>query len=142
MQTDSEPTVEAQAYLQQMVSSIEVLNVRIARLAIALGVSLQNAADLADVMSRPDQRALPHQRRDPFQAHSSPGRRVARAREEIRGLLVLRYGIQRHYVNKVGVVVTREILMQAHDGLVRRGFRAGQDGIDLSLLRHDGMGHP
>jgi hypothetical protein len=64
-------------------------------------------------------------------------RRTSRTWEELRGLIVLRYDIQKHYVEQVGVVVTRQILEDAETSLERQGFKPGEDGIDIARLYND-----
>jgi hypothetical protein len=127
--------------LLDMESSIEALNVRIARLAIGLGVSLQNEGEIARVMSQQhpaaavttERRDSP-ERRGAARTGSGPDRRMAQKMEELRGLLVLRYGVEARYVDEVGVAATRQILTEAEAHLVRDGFKPGADGIDLDRL--------
>jgi hypothetical protein len=132
---------DRQAHLQSMESSIEALNARIARLAIGLGVSLENEAELAQLMrqNHPDS-SVAHERRgnaghvDIFHLEANPDRRVAHKREELRGLLVLRYGMQTRYVDEVGIDATRQIMEEAEAHLERDGFKPGADGIHLDRL--------
>ncbi|NMM11864.1 MAG: hypothetical protein HHJ16_16550 [Polaromonas sp.] len=129
MPTDATPEASPQTRrLYRMESSIEELNARIARLAIALGVSLKNENELARVMSPLQNQAAPQE----FQ--STPDRRLACKWTELRGLLVLRYGVEKSYVDQVGVTVTRELLVEAEAQMVREGFQPGADGIDLRRL--------
>ena len=120
MQTDQslEETSQAQR-LDRMTSSFEEINARIVRLAIALDISLQNDDEVAQAMCR-------HQ--------STSDLLMANKREELRGLLVLRYGIQTRYVDEVGIVATRQILIEAEEHLVRKGFKPGDDGVNLERL--------
>ena len=124
--------------LYQMESSLEALNARIARLAIGLGVSLTTEVEIARLMSRQQvllvsqERRLAGERRDA--SRSGADRRLAYQFEELRGLLVLRYGVETRYVNEVGVVATRQILVEAEAHLVREGFKPGADGINLERL--------
>ena len=126
--------------LHHMESSIEALNARIARLAIALGVSLQNNDEVQRVMSRQQTSVVSLERRvTPDQPPASrtgsdADRRMAHKWEELRGLLVLRYSVETRYVDQVGVVATRQILVEAEAHLVREGFKPGADGIDLDSL--------
>jgi hypothetical protein len=122
--------------LQQLELSFEALNLRIARLAIALGVSLRNDEDLARVMHRqsaqvPQERRSAADRRGPDRTDSSTERRTTRSWEELRGLLVLRYDAQKHCVEQVGVVATRKSLSDVEEHLMRKGFKPGDDGIHL-----------
>jgi hypothetical protein len=110
--------VEAK-HVQRMVSSMETLNIRIARLAIGLDVSLSSRSEVALLMtSHPAQSDLP----------------LARQREELRGLLVLRYGVETSYVEQVGSTATRQILVEAEQHLLLKGFHLGDDGIDPDFL--------
>jgi hypothetical protein len=139
--------------LQRMESSIEELNARIARLAIALGVSLDSEHDVQRVMARksaPPPAPLPPQaverrtdRRQsalPFSGldrRSGTDRRLSYKWEELRGLLVLRYGVEKTYVEQVGLTATRHIMVSAEQHLTRDGFRPGADGMDLKHLLDD-----
>ena len=81
----------------------------------------------------PDRRVTPDRRAAP-RAGMSPDRRKAHMREELRGLLVLRYGVARSYVDRVGVDATRHILVSAQEQLIREGFKPGADGTNLRRL--------
>ena len=123
-----------------MESSIENLNARIARLAIGLGISLDREDEVARLMSQNQPAsALTHERRNVLELsavseHKGPDRRMAHKRQELRGLLVLRYGVETRYVDEVGVVATRQIMVEAEAQLVRDGFKPGADGINLDRL--------
>lgn len=108
--------------------SIEALNARIARLAIALDVSLKSDDEVAHVMNRHLVPAVPHG------SQATSDHHMAYKWEELRGLLVLRYGVETRYVDQVGIVATRQILIEAEEHLVREGFNPGDDGIDLGRL--------
>ena len=136
MPTDSKPEAGTELdpeiqRLQRMESSIEELNARIARLAIALGVSLKNENELVRVIHELQAQAEAHE----FQ--STPDRRLASKRTELRGLLVLRYGMEQRLVDQVGVTATKHILVEAEEHLVRVGFEPGADGIDLHRLLNE-----
>jgi len=126
--------------LLELESSMEGLNARIARLAIGLGVSLQDEHELARVMSRPPLAAAPVERRAtgapclPERRVSSSERRTAHHWDELRGLLVLRYHAESHYVDEVGVAATRQILVEVEAHLEREGFSPGADGLHLERL--------
>ena len=130
--------------LHQMESSIEALNARIARIAIALGVSLKSEDEVARVISQPPGQALLHERRgtperrEASRASTGPDRRVAHIREELRGLLVLRYSVETRFVEEVGVTATRQILVEAEAHMVRAGFQPGADGLNLDRLFKEG----
>ncbi|MEO6352247.1 MAG: hypothetical protein ABIO19_06235 [Burkholderiaceae bacterium] len=129
MQTDQLSTEDPQAErLQRMTSSMEAINARIVRLAIALDVSLQSNDEVLQVMSQQQLPALPHQ------GQISVSLLMARKREELRGLLVLRYSVETRYVVEVGVTATRQILIEAEQHLASKGFNPGDDGIDLNRM--------
>lgn len=135
--------------LQRMEGSMEELNARIARLAIALGVPLNTDQDVQHVMSKSFQQVAPPQalpragdRREAQSTHfkgldrrSGTDRRLAYKWEELRGLLVLRYGVEKTYVQQVGLDATRQIMTTAEQHLQRDGFRPGADGVDLDSFR-------
>lgn len=142
MPTEPPSAADPQAQrLHQMESSIEELNTRIARLAIGLGVSLQNEVEIARVMSQQhpaaavttERRDSPD-RREAARTGSGPDRRASHMREELRGLMVLRYSVETRYVNEVGVTATRQILVEAEAHMERVGFQPGADGINLDRL--------
>ncbi|SEQ79262.1 hypothetical protein [Giesbergeria anulus] len=120
-------------YLQRMSESIESINARIARLATTLDINLQNESELNDVLTQNDERPPPVERRKPGAARTgmSPERRKSHLRQELRALLVLRYGVATRYVEQVGVDTTRHILVSAQDKLEREGFKPGAAGVDL-----------
>ena len=126
--------------LQQMESSLETISERIAHLAIALGVSLKNESEMASAMRQyvgpvlhQERRSTP-ERRESSRAGSSVERRVQHTRQELRGLLTLRYDVLKHCVEQVGVAATRKILSDVEDRMTRRGFKRGDDGIDIDRL--------
>lgn len=129
MQTDQPSAEDPQAErLQRMTSSMEAINARIVRLAIALDVSLQSNDEVLQVMSQQQVPAVSRQRQ------ISASLLMSNKREELRGLLVLRYDIETRYVDQVGVTATRQILIEAEEHLVRKGFNPGDDGIDLNRM--------
>ncbi len=144
MPTDSSTDEAQAAYLQRLGTSIEELNARIARLAIALGVSLQNDHEVVSAMNHSsatsvvtERRSAAPDRRAGSRSDSGSDRRVAYKHVELRGLLVLRYGVTSRYVEQVGVTVTRQIMVAAEAQLKRDGFRPGADGVDLRRLFDD-----
>jgi hypothetical protein len=58
-------------------------------------------------------------------------RRREHKREELRGLLVLRYHMETTSLNNNGYIVTRQMLILAEAHLVRRGFKPGADGLSV-----------
>ena len=122
MQTENTTTELAlQERVQRLSESVERLNARIARLAVALDVALDKDSEVERVLQR-----------ETNAAGESPRQR--RMREELRGLLVLRYGVARSVVNRVGVDAARHIMESAQDQLVREGFKPGADGANLKRL--------
>lgn len=128
-QIDSQPDLQADSQaasqdrrLHRMTSSFVDINARIVRLAIALDVSLQNDDEVTQAMCRHEE---------------TSNRLLINKREELRGLLVLRYGMQTQYVDEVGIVATRQILIEAEEHLARKGFNPGDDGVNLDRLFAD-----
>lgn len=120
-------------YLQRMSDSVESINARIARLATTLGINLQNESELNDVLTQNDERPVLVERRKPGAARPemTPERRKSHLRQELRALLVLRYGVTTRYVEQLGADTTRHILVSAQDKLEREGFKPGAAGVDL-----------
>lgn len=113
------------------------INARIARLAIALGVSLHSEQEISDAIHGLQAQPVPVERRGTGERRTgarSGGaeRRVSYVREELRGLLVLRYDAQTRLVAELGVRVTRGIMANAEAQLDRDGFAPGADGVDRS----------
>lgn len=141
MPIDLHPQNEPHAdRLAQMEAAMETLNMRIARLAIALGVALDNEGELASLMGEQHDAAVLHERRvsadplDAAHAHTGPECRVAHQRQELRGLLVMRYEVEKRYVDDAGITVTHQIMVEAEQQLQRKGFKPGVDGINLDRL--------
>jgi hypothetical protein len=132
--------------LQQIELTFEALNLRIARLAIALGLSLKDEATVTQVLRHHavqvplNERRNVADRREVLRTQSSAERRVSHSWEELRGLLVLRYDAQLHCVKQVGVLAFRKILTQAQDHLMRKGFKRGDDGTVIEQLAE--VSHP
>jgi hypothetical protein len=115
-------------------SSLEQLNARIARLAIGLGISLDDQVCVDKLMHQPQIQPVAQERRVARQSSYPAGsmdRRTAHQREELRGLLVLRYHMEATSVNVNGLEMTRQVLRDAQDHLVQRGFKPGADGLQL-----------
>ena len=108
-------------------STVTELTIRIARLAIALGLKLDQEQDV--------HRVLYHT--EPPLAHDKEVDRVvhlkARAWTELRGLLVLRYELERHLVEEMGLHLSRRILEDAELHLTIAGFKPGIDGLTLDI---------
>ena len=57
---------------------------------------------------------------------------LARQREELRGLRVLRYEVETGYVEHI--IAARQNLVEAEQHLLLKGFHLGDDGIDPDFL--------
>lgn len=123
---------------QRLGASMEALNARIARLAMALDVALNDRAEVAALMATPQVQSVAVERRgtrgESPQVGVSTDRRKGHKREELRGLLVLRYHMETTSLNDNGLTMTRQVLEQAADHLVRQGFKPGADGLALDDL--------
>lgn len=124
------------ALTQRLEASMAALNARIARLAMALGVDLDDRAAVDALMVK--QLTFPGEaeRRRASAAGShdtvTSERRHAHKREELRGLLVLRYHMETTSLNDNGFAATRHVMAQAEEHLVRQGFKPGADGLGLN----------
>lgn len=128
-----------EARLRDMRASLEDLNARIARLAISLDVPLGNDADVDKLIHRQPppnvtvERRVNGERRVTARGDSTDRRTAARF-EELRGLVILRYEVECHYVEEVGAEATRQILVDVEEHMRKEGFKPGSDGIDLGHL--------
>lgn len=107
--------------LHRIEASFEALNARIARLAIGLGVPLDQDQHIHDILQSPQPR------------HSIDPHHI-RQWTELRGLLVLRYGMEKNYAQQIGAEALKQILIDAEEHLALEGFKAGADGIHLQRL--------
>lgn len=127
-------------HLKRVGASIEELNARIARLAIALGVNLDTPDSVERVIAeagakvRAEPPAGIPDRRAARSAHSGPDRRQTHKWVELRGLMVLRYGVERQNIETYGLDATRSLMTAASDHMAREGFKPGADGLDLTVL--------
>lgn len=133
-----QPAIDA--HMRRVGGSFEELNARIARLAIALGVSLETDDAVQRVLGMAGVRAksgppdgVP-ERRQQRSAFSGSDRRQTHKWVELRGLLILRYGVEKQYVEAYGLEATRHLLHAAEEHLTRDGFKPGADGLDLKPL--------
>ena len=116
-------------------SSLEELDARIARLSIALRVPLNTDAEVQEAIKSfgvtdvSTERRSGTERRSAERVSAGPERRVNFQRTELRGLLVLRYGLERRLVENVGATLTREIIETAAHSLERHGFEHGAGGL-------------
>lgn len=127
-------------HLKRVGDSIEELNARIARLAIALGVNLETPDSVERVIAEAGTkvRAMPPagmpDRRAARAPHSGHDRRQTHKWVELRGLMVLRYGVERQTIENYGLDATRSLMTAASDHMAREGFKPGADGMDLTHL--------
>lgn len=127
-------------HMKRVGGSFEELNARIARLAIALGVSLETDDAVQRVLGMAGVRAKAAppeglgERRRQRVAFSGQDRRQTHKWVELRGLLILRYGVEKQYVEAYGLEATRHLLHAAEEHLTRDGFKPGADGLDLRPL--------
>jgi hypothetical protein len=121
----------------RMSASLEALNARIARLAMALDLSLDSPAVQDDLMaSIPAPVVIERRQAGSSNAAVQVGsdRRIAHKRNELRGLLALRYHLEAISVRENGLSLTHQVLVDAQAHLVRQGFKPGADGLDLDGL--------
>lgn len=127
--SNSQPPGDADVahHLQRNEVLMRDLNARIARLAIGLGVPLQSEQDITEAIHSLRHPALAEERRSGEDRRgggrsSGPDRRVSYQREELRGLLVIRYGVELRLVDQLGFTVTQEIMHGVELRLERRGI--------------------
>lgn len=111
-----------QRQLGRLLGNFESMNARIALLAKGLDVSLETAAQVQAVLQCDSDCAAPQ---------GNP--RLARMREELRGLLVMRYELVTRMAKSdwVGAQAARDILLSANDRLLAKGFDASDPGMNL-----------
>lgn len=118
---------------QRTKDDLASVNTRIARLALILGVSLEEESNIQAVLNK-EHGALsahfPH-RAQASHHQNARTRHLARALEELRGLLVLRYAMVKHAIQEEGLAVTLQIAVGATIATERKGFKPGMDGFDI-----------
>lgn len=102
-------------------ASFEALNSRIARLAISLGLPLDNDQHIHEILKT-------HGKADFTDPHQH------RYWIELRGLLVLRYGMEKTAVTQLGTETLKQILLDAQSHMAEAGFKPGSDGIHIHQL--------
>jgi hypothetical protein len=121
---------------QRLGDSMEALNARIARLAMVLGVDLNNRAAVDTLMAKPQIQAVDIERRrasdDAPHVRVTSERRQAHKREELRGLLTLRYHMEATSLTDHGWTVTHQAMKQAEEHMTRQGFKLGADGLSVN----------
>ncbi len=111
-----------QPMLERMEEVIEELDKRIARMAIGLNVDLSDEENLLTII---------HQKHEHFESNHSHEKTHI---HELRGLIVLRYGIEKQYVELIGAKATKQLLLIAEEHLLQMGFHQAADGINLDFL--------
>ncbi len=124
---------------QRLGATMETLNARIARLSMSLGLSLNDRAVVDSLLSAPAFAPVPVERRkQPASAGTHAGmgseRRHSFKREELRGLLIMRYQLETTSVTQNGLEVTRHALLQVEDHMEKLGFKPGVDGLSLDNI--------
>lgn len=115
----------AQQQVRRLARQLENLGGRIALLAQALRLSLQTPAETQVALQC-----------DEACAAAAGGGREARMREELRGLLVLRYEVVAQLATneRIGAPGARDLLLYANDRLLAKGFDARAPGMNLRPL--------
>ena len=117
---------------QRVSASIELVNVRIARLASALHVPLDDPAALSGLMASQPEPPVEHERRTTLVALTDGAEhRQSHLRDELRGLLMLRSHMEASSLKDNGLTVTHQAMAQAEEHMLRRGFKPGADGTTL-----------
>ena len=127
---DSVPTAEALAsadHLHRLEQAMEQLNSRIARLALALNISLADRANLEAALKEPHDAAAAYL--ETVELGEGPAHRVRAERAELRGLLVLRYSVEEKLAESLGFTELQELLGKIEQHMEREGFAHGADGM-------------
>jgi len=119
-----------QDHLRRIEQAVEQLNSRIVRLAIALGIDLSDKHSLEQVLKEPAA-GIALESRSGDHLHNSQQRRIAMETAELRGLLVLRYGIEQRLSQEMGYSGLQEILQHVEKHMESEGFARGADGLDV-----------
>jgi hypothetical protein len=121
-------------------ASLEALNARIARLAMALDVPLEDESAVQALMATPlvnDTAVIasvgPQTSVLPT-VHVTSERRKAHQLEELRGLLLLRCHLETNSITENGLALTRQMLVDGETHLTRQGFKHGADGLGLDHM--------
>ena len=106
---------------------MEQLNSRIARLAMALNISLTDRANLEAALKEPHDAAAAYL--ETVALGEGPAHRVRAERAELRGLLVLRYSVEEKLAESLGFTELQELLGKIEQHMEREGFAHGADGL-------------
>lgn len=124
IQDATAPAANAHAWRLQNV--MEQLDVNIARLALALDLSLSSKEGLSRAM-------LDGHAAAPGESHAT--HRADHLHAKLRGLLVLRYDLVKKCAEEIGPAATCQIMLEVESHMEAHGFKPGADGIDTELLR-------
>lgn len=108
-------------HLLRLRDSLEELGARIAQLATALGLALEGDAVQTRLLTGDWQTAQPRGRE-------------ARLHEQLRALLVMRYGLIARYARDISPGGAMALLVDAERTLEARGFRPGADGCTVDRM--------
>jgi hypothetical protein len=108
--------------LQRWSQELIEINERVARLGMALGLHLEQPTDVQRVLDL-NMGPLP---KAPDKAH-----RFRNEWKELRGLMVMRYRLEKMMSQSHGASTTRELLEMSEAALAHKGFRPGQDGLSM-----------
>ena len=127
--TSASERAAVQDHLRRIEQAVEQLN-SIVRLAIALGIDLSDKHSLEQVLKEPAA-GIALESRSGDHLHNSQQRRIAMETAELRGLLVLRYGIEQRLSQEMGYSGLQEILQHVEKHMESEGFARGADGLDV-----------
>lgn len=116
------------------------LSGRIARLAIALGVNLDDTQQVSALLQRVapvavERRVQPDRRTS--DRPGSPDRRVAHKHAELRGLVLMRYSLELNTIDALGATAAQQVLRTVAQALEHEGFPPGAAGLRLHVLPLD-----
>lgn len=118
-------------HIQRIEQGWTDINSRIARLSLLLRIPLDEEKNVRAVLEK-DHGALSVRFPDGLgTAKTYRERHHARALEELRGLMVLRYKFLERSLQNQGLAFTHQIVLEAQAQTKRRGFQPGMDGFDI-----------
>jgi len=106
--------------VERIALSVEDLSMRIARLTQMLSLDLSQDTDMLRVFR--------------LDGVDESSRHRQQRMEELRGLLVMRYGMIRRYAQSLGAPATRSLFVCAQEQLAVRGLNPRVSGADVSRL--------
>lgn len=133
-QTPGLPETDLQRHLE---ATCKDINIRIARLSIALGISLDDEHAVEQVLRHHSDAEVPAVARHPHHSAApshTAAQREEQHRDELRALILLRDEMEQHCVEELGPAAAGDILLSVEQQMDRQGFRHGADGMDLGRL--------